>query len=96
MGAAIQRIESGNGGCKDPTHAARRQENTKEEKVEREDFMPKKQKKCDHPACTCIVSEDTDYCSQYCEDAGDITELSCNCAHAGCAVEESQPATLTP
>jgi hypothetical protein len=57
--------------------------------------MSKEQKRCDHPACECIVSKDTDYCSQSCEDAGDMTEISCNCGHAGCAAGEGRPATLT-
>jgi hypothetical protein len=43
--------------------------------------------KCAHPACNCKASEDSKYCSQYCEDAKDTLELSCNCAHAGCAEE---------
>ena len=39
---------------------------------------------CAHPACTCKVSEGEKYCSTYCEDAGDTTELSCNCDHPEC------------
>jgi hypothetical protein len=46
-------------------------------------------KKCAHPACSCVVPEDGKYCSQYCEDAADTTELSCNCRHAGCALEDA-------
>ena len=45
-------------------------------------------KKCAHEACNCDAGEN-DYCSQYCEDAGDTTEISCNCGHVGCAVDES-------
>jgi hypothetical protein len=56
--------------------------------------MDAKSKKCAHPACACLVDKDTKYCSQYCEDAGNTTEISCNCAHAGCAVAEGAP-TLT-
>ena len=42
-------------------------------------------KKCKHPACRCQVSnKDDDYCSQSCKDAGDTTELACNCNHPGC------------
>jgi hypothetical protein len=48
--------------------------------------MPER-KKCAHPACNCVVPDDGKYCSQYCEDAADTTELSCNCRHAGCALE---------
>jgi hypothetical protein len=56
--------------------------------------MSDKIKQCAHPACNCVVDEDTKYCSPYCEDAGDTTEISCNCGHAGCAVGERQP-TMT-
>lgn len=45
-------------------------------------------KKCKHPACTCIVTDGKDYCSNSCEDAGDTTELACQCGHPGCAGEE--------
>jgi hypothetical protein len=45
------------------------------------------QKKCAHPACTCMVEQDEEYCSQYCEDASDEVEISCDCAHPGCALE---------
>ncbi len=48
--------------------------------------MPEK-KKCKHPACNCAASADSDYCSEYCHDAGSTVELSCNCGHAGCAAE---------
>lgn len=44
-------------------------------------------KKCAHPPCNCIAPEDDKYCSQYCKDAGETLELSCNCNHAGCALE---------
>jgi len=44
-------------------------------------------KKCAHPACKCLVPNHSKYCSQYCEDAGNTTELSCNCRHAGCELE---------
>jgi hypothetical protein len=43
------------------------------------------QKKCAHPSCTCTPPNGEKYCSTYCHDAGKITELSCNCGHAGCA-----------
>ena len=49
-------------------------------------------KKCAHPACSCTVDKNTKYCSQYCEDAGDTMEISCNCGHQGCAVSEGLPA----
>ncbi len=43
--------------------------------------------KCEHVICTCMADEDSDYCSAYCESAGDSVELACNCGHPGCAAE---------
>jgi hypothetical protein len=40
--------------------------------------------KCAHPICTCLAEEDSKYCSPYCEDAKDTTEIACNCGHVGC------------
>jgi len=40
--------------------------------------------KCAHPACNCQAAPDSRYCSQYCQDAKDTTELACNCGHPGC------------
>ena len=51
--------------------------------------MPEDTKKCAHPACTCQVNAETKYCSQYCKDAGNTTEIACNCGHAGCGVGET-------
>jgi hypothetical protein len=48
--------------------------------------MAQEIKKCAHPACNCQVSDDKKYCSEYCDDAGGITEIACNCGHAGCGV----------
>jgi hypothetical protein len=44
--------------------------------------------RCGHAGCMCAVSEDTEYCSQHCEDAegGDLTEIACDCGHPGCSV----------
>lgn len=43
---------------------------------------------CDHGGCNCTVADDSDsdYCSPYCEAAGetDTTEIACDCGHAGC------------
>jgi hypothetical protein len=44
---------------------------------------------CAHPACRCIVPDGQKYCSQYCSDAGDTMEISCNCEHPGCSLAES-------
>jgi len=41
-------------------------------------------KKCKHPACRCMAPADSDYCSPYCHDAKDTTEIACNCGHPGC------------
>jgi len=49
-------------------------------------------KKCNHPACSCKVDSHSEYCSQYCKDAGKTMEISCNCGHAGCAISEGEPA----
>jgi hypothetical protein len=54
--------------------------------------MQEELKKCEHPACNCLVGKDKKYCSQYCQDAGATIELSCNCRHAGCAMSEQRPA----
>jgi hypothetical protein len=52
--------------------------------------MPEKQKgMCAHPACNCPAPEGQKYCSQYCKDAADTTEISCNCEHQGCSLAEA-------
>jgi hypothetical protein len=42
--------------------------------------------KCAHEQCRCPAANDSDYCSQHCEDAdkADVTEIICECGHAGC------------
>lgn len=44
-------------------------------------------RKCKHPACKCRTSGDSDYCSEYCENAQDlgVTELACSCNHTACS-----------
>jgi hypothetical protein len=49
-------------------------------------------KKCAHPACNCMATKDSKYCSQYCQDAKGTLEIECGCGHAGCA---EQAATST-
>ena len=44
-------------------------------------------KKCAHPACTCIPPEKQKYCSEVCEDAKNMTELTCQCDHPACRGE---------
>jgi hypothetical protein len=46
---------------------------------------PKDEKKpCAHPSCNCTVEKGKKYCSDYCHDARDTMELSCNCRHPEC------------
>ena len=42
--------------------------------------------KCGHDSCVCAVADDQDYCSTFCENAGegDITVIKCDCGHPGC------------
>lgn len=40
--------------------------------------------KCAHPSCNCRAAKDSKYCSEYCANAGDITEIGCGCEHQGC------------
>lgn len=44
-------------------------------------------KKCAHESCVCMVRGDDEYCSEICKEAGeqDLTEISCDCGHAGCS-----------
>lgn len=50
--------------------------------------MANMEEKCAHEMCNCPRANDSDYCSQQCEDAADtdITGIMCECGHAGCAV----------
>jgi hypothetical protein len=41
--------------------------------------------KCAHPSCDCPAQEGEKYCSPYCHDAGDLTEITCGCGHLDCA-----------
>lgn len=44
--------------------------------------------KCAHDACKCIVAPNGQYgkyCSEHCQDNGDLIELRCDCGHPGCA-----------
>ena len=43
--------------------------------------------KCAHPQCSCRVPEHGQYgkyCSEHCREAGDQTELMCDCKHPAC------------
>ena len=57
--------------------------------------MVTEQKKCEHPACNCMISDEENYCSPYCDDAADTTEIACNCGHAGCGVGKDVRRTMT-
>ncbi len=43
--------------------------------------------KCDHEMCNCRAAEDSDYCSEYCENAVDtgVIEIKCGCQHPACS-----------
>jgi len=46
--------------------------------------------KCAHPACNCLVEKNAEfgkYCSEHCKEAGDYTELRCDCQHPPCRDE---------
>jgi len=57
--------------------------------------MSNQPKQCKHPACTCPVSDDDDYCGAYCKDAGDTTEIACNCGHGSCNISQALPEVMT-
>jgi hypothetical protein len=43
--------------------------------------------KCAHPACSCLALQGKSYCSDTCERAKDLTELTCQCQHPECRGE---------
>jgi hypothetical protein len=57
--------------------------------------MADKLEKCAHPICTCMAREDNKYCSAYCEDAKDTTEIACNCGHTTCVATDARVKTPT-
>jgi len=49
--------------------------------------MPKnKETKCAHGVCECFASDESKYCSEYCENAekSGVMEIGCGCEHAPC------------
>ena len=47
--------------------------------------------KCAHPSCECLVTSKGQYgkyCSEVCKEAGQITELRCNCQHDACRLPD--------
>lgn len=49
--------------------------------------MPEKTQTCAHRSCKCRVAEKDEYCSEYCRDGRDITEIGCGCEHTPCLDE---------
>ena len=51
-----------------------------------------KTEKCAHESCVCVVSNDAfgNYCSAHCRDAKNLSELRCECGHAGCAADAAR------
>ena len=47
-------------------------------------------RKCAHPGCQCLVSETTEYCSDYCKLTGE--DEYCGCAHTSCNTRFAQSA----
>ena len=43
--------------------------------------------KCAHPACGCLTDGDSEYCSQPCQEAADLTEIACQCGHPECPAQ---------
>ena len=43
-----------------------------------------KDKKCANPACSCVPTDGSKYCSAHCEGTADSTEVVCSCGHPGC------------
>ena len=43
-----------------------------------------KAKKCANPACSCVTTDGSKYCSAHCEGIGDRTEVVCRCGHPEC------------
>jgi hypothetical protein len=44
-------------------------------------------KKCENPACSCIPTDGSKYCSAHCEGIAGKTEVLCACGHSGCRGE---------
>jgi len=52
-------------------------------------------RKCAHEACVCMVQEKSDfgaYCSAHCRDAKNLSQLRCECGHAGCLADSTRRA----
>jgi hypothetical protein len=51
-------------------------------------------RKCAHPGCNCTTSNNSKYCSQTCQAAGDRREETCGCGHASCGAGADAKRTL--
>jgi metallothionein len=45
--------------------------------------MASKATKCEHPNCSCMVT-DGKFCSAQCEAAAKTPDIDCKCEHPGC------------
>jgi hypothetical protein len=51
--------------------------------------------KCAHPSCACLLAPDRPfgkYCGEHCEDAGEMSELRCECGHEMCSGSDTPAA----
>jgi hypothetical protein len=53
--------------------------------------MPAKERKCEHPPCSCKTTDGSRYCSAECA-AMETPDLACLCGHAGCTGRIAQAA----
>ncbi len=44
----------------------------------------RKDEQCAHDNCNCAAGSDGDYCSAYCEGAGNTPEMLCDCGCPDC------------
>ena len=45
----------------------------------------KDKNRCAHPGCSCLVTDNSEYCSPHCETVKSGVEISCGCGHPQCA-----------
>jgi hypothetical protein len=53
--------------------------------------------KCAHESCVCMVTKGGEfgaYCSAHCRDAKHMSELKCECGHAGCIADAARRPSL--
>jgi metallothionein len=54
--------------------------------------MPAKERKCEHPPCSCKTTDGSRYCSAECAAMEKTPDLECLCGHAGCTGRIAQAA----